>query len=1214
MVLSAVTELPRSGVQMGSEGFLLNVRPWRRAGASLLTLALILVGIPVGATPAAALSPDLVISQVYGGGGNSGATYTHDVIELFNRGTTPVSLAGLSLQYASATGSGYFGGTSTTLTVATSVTDLPSVTLLPGQYYLVAEASGTNGVPLPVSPDLTDPTPINLSGSAGKVALVTGTTGLGCNGGSSPCTPTQAARILDLVGYGTGTSGANYFEGTAPAPTTSASTSVRRLDNGCRETDQNGSDFGLASPPTPRNTSSPPAPCVSDASPKVTGTAPANGATGVALDASITVSFSETVSAAGAWYSISCSATGAHTATVGGTNPGASFTLDPDTDFSYGETCTVTVLRTSITDADTQDPPDTMDADHVFSFTIVTPTDGAPAVVSTTPADGATDVPVDASISIGFSEAVTFASGSWATIACATSGSHSATVSTGGPAANVYVLDPAVNFVYSETCTVTVLAAQVSDADALDPPDSMTADHAFSFTTAADPCAAPATKIHAIQGTGTTTTMNGQTKTIQGVVVGDYQATGQFSGYYVQEEDADADADPATSEGIFVSSTMAVATGEVVRVTGTVSEQTSGSSSLTRLSSVTALLRCATGASVTATTITLPVPAYADFERYEGMLVTFSQTLTATETFTLGRFGEVRLSANGRLYTPTAVTTPGAAALAHADLNRRSSFVLDDGDNRQNIDPTIHPAGGLSASNTLRSGYTVNGVTGIFDERFSNYRLQPVGPVPFAATNPRTAAPDPVGGNTKVASFNVLNFFNGDGQGGGFPTARGASSAAELARQKAKEVSALRALDADIVGLMELENDAAPYSAIEELVAALNDAAGAGTYAFIDTGIIGTDAIRVALIYKPAAVTPLGPHAILDSSVDPRFIDTRSRPALAQTFQRTSTGAVLTVVVNHLKSKGSSCADIGDPDAGDGQGNCNGTRTQAAAALVDWLATDPTGSGDPDVLIIGDLNAYTNEDPIRTITNAGYANLVRQFGGAGAYSYVFDGQAGYLDHALASPSLAAQATGANEWHINADEPIALDYNLEFKSAGQQASFYDPGPHRSSDHDPVVIGLDLRDTTPPAITFAGNQGTYALDDTVAITCSASDWSGIASLTCTGGTGSAASFGPGTHTVTATATDNAGNSATATTTFTVTATIDGLSRLTAQLVTDHGILRSLQAKLDAAAASRARGNETAVRNQLVAFVRELSAQRGKKISGADATLLSALANGL
>jgi hypothetical protein len=211
--------------------------------------------------------------------------------------------------------------------------------------------------------------------------------------------------------------------------------------------------------------------------------------------------------------------------------------------------------------------------------------------------------------------------------------------------------------------------------------------------------------------------------------------------------------------------------------------------------------------------------------------------------------------------------------------------------------------------------------------------------------------------------------------------------------------------------------------------------------------------------------------------VDPRFVDTKSRPALAQTFEEVGTGARFTVAVNHLKSKGSDCLDLGDADAGDGQGNCNRTRTLAAQALVDWLATDPTGSGDRDVLILGDLNSYAKEDPIDAVIAGAddalgsaddYTNLIARFQGTYAYSYVFDGQAGYLDHGLASATLNGQVTGAADWHINADEPDILDYDTSFKPPAQDA-LYEPNAFRSSDHDALVVGLDLL-----AYGFAGFQ--------------------------------------------------------------------------------------------------------------------------------------------
>ncbi|HEX9441730.1 MAG TPA: ExeM/NucH family extracellular endonuclease, partial [Roseiflexaceae bacterium] len=502
---------------------------------------------------------------------------------------------------------------------------------------------------------------------------------------------------------------------------------------------------------------------------------------------------------------------------------------------------------------------------------------------------------------------------------------------------------------------------------------------------------------------------------------------------------------------------------------------------------------CSSGNTVTASNVTLPVASLNDWERYEGMLINVQQDLTATETFTLGRFGEVSLSVNGRLRNPTNVTTPGTAANDLQDLNNRSRILLDDGNGQQNIDPTIHPVGGLSAFNTLRSGYTVHGLTGVLEQRFGVYRVQPVGSVSFdASTNPRTPAPDPVGGNLKVAALNVLNFFTTldigtpiCGPTGGLDC-RGANSAFEFTRQRDKIINSILAIDPDIAGLMEVQNDTS--ATIQNLVDGLNDVAGAGTYAYINTGTIGTDAIKVAIIYQPAVVTPVGSYAILDSTVNPLFIDTKNRPTLAQTFMRNANGAKLTVVVNHLKSKGSDCNDVGDPDTGDGQGNCNLTRTKAATALTTWLATDPTGSGDPDFLVVGDMNSYAKEDPITTIKNAGYTNLLETLIGAGAYSYVFDGQSGYLDHALASASLTPQTSAVTEWHNNADEPTVLDYNVEFKTANQVNTFYTSEPYRASDHDPVVVGLNLND--PPTVDAGGP---YSVNEggSVTVTATGSD---------------------------------------------------------------------------------------------------------------------------
>jgi predicted extracellular nuclease len=714
---------------------------------------------------------------------------------------------------------------------------------------------------------------------------------------------------------------------------------------------------------------------------------------------------------------------------------------------------------------------ETTNATAATPFPIGTYTSGAadtpPGISNTSPADGAVNVSPGAVITLDFDENVDLTATA-VTLECPSSSPISFT---GLPISNTTsaTITPTVSLPDSTVCTVTAVAAQITDlddtVDQLDGNGDGTGgdDYHFSFTTLTTQCGSAATFIHDIQGSGTTSPYAGQTHTIEGVVVGDFQEESSIRGFYVQEEDSDSDADDATSEGIFVYDNdfgVNVNAGDLVRVDGTVTEYYD----LTELNSVTRVEICG-GGTATAVSVTLPFTDSGQPEQYENMLVSFPQTLTVSGNYNLGRFGEVILS-YGRLMNPTNVITPGLEANNLQTANDLNRIILDDGSTLQNIDPIVHPAPGLSASNTLRGGDTVTELNGVLTYGWSGssgtdaYRIQPVGTITFTAANERpTAVPD-VGGNIKVASFNVLNYFNGDGSGGGFPTSRGADTADEFTRQRDKIIAAIIEIDADVIGLMEIENDGyGTTSAIQDLVDGLNAIAGDGTYTFVDPGVsqIGTDEIAVGLIYKPASVTTVGTTAILDSSEDATFNDDKNRPVLTQSFK--ANGEYFTVAVNHFKSKGSDCDALSDPDTGDGQGNCNITRTTAATALVNWLATDPTGITGAGYLIIGDLNSYAMEDPITAIKNAGYTNLIDAYG-VNPYSYVYAGQAGYLDHALASASLTDLVTGTAVWHSNADEPRALDYNEEYKTTGQITSLYSADAYRASDHDPVINGLNL----------------------------------------------------------------------------------------------------------------------------------------------------------
>ncbi len=583
-------------------------------------------------------------------------------------------------------------------------------------------------------------------------------------------------------------------------------------------------------------------------------------------------------------------------------------------------------------------------------------------------------------------------------------------------------------------------------------------------TTLAKPPANNITLIHEIQGSGTRSPMIYSNVTVEAIVVGDFQGRRALKGFFIQEEDTDVDNRSATSEGLFVydpNGRTSVNVGDLVRVTGQVKEYYG----LTELSKVSVTVLSRNNPLPAAVNIYLPLASRHALEQYEGMRVYLPQQLTVTENHNLGRYGEVWLSSGGRLMAPTHVALPGADAKAVRAANALNRILIDDGRFVQNPDPIIYPAPKLTASNSLRSGDTVTGVTGVLSYAYRHYRVEPTTTPNFVASNPRTRQPVDVGGRLKVAVFNVLNYFNGNGMGSGFPTSRGADTYKEFQRQRDKLISAITTMGADIIGLMELENDGySNTSAIQDLVNGLNVAAPSGTsYAFIDPRLskIGTDKIAVGLIYRVETVIAVGSATLLDSSVDGRYNDRKNRPTLAQTFEERATSGRLTVAVIHLKSKGSRCNRIGDPDIGDGQGNCNLTRTRAAQAIVDWLATDPTNSGDADFLIIGDLNAYAMEEPITVIKNGGYTDLIDYFlGASSSYSYVYNGEAGYLDYALASGNLLSQVTGITVWHINADEPRVLDYNMESKSANQLSNLYNAEPYRASDHDPLIVFIQI----------------------------------------------------------------------------------------------------------------------------------------------------------
>jgi len=576
--------------------------------------------------------------------------------------------------------------------------------------------------------------------------------------------------------------------------------------------------------------------------------------------------------------------------------------------------------------------------------------------------------------------------------------------------------------------------------------------------------------ISVIQGSGDATELSGLEVKIEGIVVGDFQRnenedSGDLRGFFVQSELGDGD--PSTSEALFVfdgsNPGIDVSVGDKVTVTGRVSEY----SGMTQVNASEVSILATELDLPNAQVVNLPIIDNQQLEALEGMRITLPQNLVIGEYFNFDRFGEIKLTLplenDTRLNIPTAVVEPNSND--YFDLlaeNTIRQITLDDGRTSQNPDPAMHPNGQpFTLTNRFRGGDSVKNVKGVMHHAFGAYRIQPTEGADYVASNPRTDSPD-IAGRLKVVSFNVLNYFTTLDQkpnkcGPSALSCRGADNTEEFERQRTKIISALAEINADVVGLIEIENNV--DASLKDLVGGLNTAMGQDIYAYVDTGFIGTDAIKVAMLYKKSSVSLAGNFAVLDSSVDARYLDNLNRPALAQTFVENQEGGRVTVVVNHFKSKGSNCDDHGDFDMQDGQGNCNLVRTDAAESLSDWLATDPTNSADPDYLIIGDLNSYDEEDPIVKLQSAGFVDMVKQYGGEKAYSYLFDSAVGYLDHALASPVLAQQITDTVVWSINADEPDILDYDTSYKKDAQDA-LYEPNAYRSSDHDPVIVGLNL----------------------------------------------------------------------------------------------------------------------------------------------------------
>lgn len=564
-------------------------------------------------------------------------------------------------------------------------------------------------------------------------------------------------------------------------------------------------------------------------------------------------------------------------------------------------------------------------------------------------------------------------------------------------------------------------------------------------------CSLPSTPLSHIQGTEETSPLNHQQVTVEATVSAIFNAPRQIKGYFLIEDFADQDNNSQTSEGIFVydkANNKRLNVLDRVRLTATVKEF----KGVTELTRVKNLLICGYAAQLPPVP-TLSFPAQSrDLEALESMPIFFPDSgLQVASLYDYGRYGTLLLSSKP-LSIPTNIALPGKAAQFISRDNQRQSILLDDASFKQNPPMLPWPAPYFSADNRVRIGDKIIANTSlnrpadaIVFYSHGQYRLLPTGPLELLQKSsepvlqPRNEPQD-----IRIAAFNVLNFFNGDGLGGGFPTERGAHNHREFNRQKTKILEALSEIDADIFGLMEIENDGfGLHSAINELTQALSHKTQK-PYTFIkpkNLKRLNKDAISVGVIYRKDRLSTLGKATVLTQAPFDRY----NRPPIIQTFIDRRTQQLFTLAVNHWKSKGCRQATGHQADQLDGQSCWNPKRLEAAQTLSDYLKEQS------NVIIMGDLNAYRYEDPIRHLVERGFTHLTPKAG----YTYIYQGQKGHLDYILADHQLSTLAVQSQIWNINASEARILDYNLEHKSPLQQQIYYAPNAIRSSDHNPVI---------------------------------------------------------------------------------------------------------------------------------------------------------------
>lgn len=609
-----------------------------------------------------------------------------------------------------------------------------------------------------------------------------------------------------------------------------------------------------------------------------------------------------------------------------------------------------------------------------------------------------------------------------------------------------------------------------------------------------------------IQGTGDTTPYNGQVVTTRGIVTAAYPSgAGNFAGFFIQTPGTGGEIDPAThaaSDAIFVydpAQASSVEPGQYVEVTGTAGEfRASSQISLVGNGTITHLDEEVDPVDPVAN-FRIPATA-AEREAYEGMLLDPADNYAITNLYDLGGWGnnsnrgQIALGLDGPLLQETDHALPGTAEYDElvAD-NAARSVVLDDAFTQSYNGNVEVPY--LTGDTDLRVGATLDFEQPVILRPFEETSGQPASTVWYFQPLERVtgavdwltvteggrdehAVPPVVAGDLTVATFNVLNYFTTLGIEDSGCTAytdragnpltvnsgclqRGAWDSENLERQETKIVEAINALDADVVGIQEIENSVKfgkdRDDALATLVAALNEASAPGTWAYVPSpptadlpALADQDVIRNAFIYQPASVTPEGDTFVnTDQSVY-----SNAREPIVQEFSANGADYSFLVANNHFKSKGGTC---GSPP----EGCFNADRVNQANALADFTAGLADELGVEDVFLLGDFNSYAAEEPVVALETAGFINVNE----SRTASYSYQGKVGSLDHIFANAAAGENVADYGVWQINAGESVLAEYSRLNYFASDH---YDTTFFRSSDHNPIIVGIEIPEVLDPPV--------------------------------------------------------------------------------------------------------------------------------------------------